>query len=198
MIAASRIPCSADVHQLTDQAAAQVASRRQAAATGGLDLADLQQPVVRNQFQAPGLVHHAAYGIDVERRRVGREAIGAQGCHQPDHVPGLELMPGHVGDVAIVEPQAVGDVLQHVAHGQLAGRRQASEVVRQRVERKTGQNEVLCTRDERLVRSAPPASASAPRGMVPHSARPDDRRPPPDQDVPVPTVGREARGRPRA
>ncbi|MNM80524.1 hypothetical protein D3C81_924960 [compost metagenome] len=57
----------AHIHQLADQAAPQVAPRRQAAAGGRLDLANSQQLLVVDQALAPRLVHHPTDGIDVQR-----------------------------------------------------------------------------------------------------------------------------------
>ncbi|MNE55401.1 hypothetical protein D3C80_1502320 [compost metagenome] len=43
----------------------------------------------------------------------------------------FEPVPGHLGDVAILEAQPVGGILEDVLHGQLAGRRQTREVLQQ-------------------------------------------------------------------
>ena len=50
---------------------------------------------------------------------------------QRGDVARLEQVPGHVLDVGVLEVQPVGGILQDVLHGQLAGRRQAREVLQQ-------------------------------------------------------------------
>ncbi|MNG04533.1 hypothetical protein D3C84_876690 [compost metagenome] len=45
----------------------------------------------------------------------------------------FKLVPRHLADVAILETQAVGGILEDVLHGQLTGRRQAGEVLQQGV-----------------------------------------------------------------
>ncbi|MNN43079.1 hypothetical protein D3C81_1572970 [compost metagenome] len=130
----------ADIHQFANQATAQVAPWRQAAAGCRLDLTNTQQLLVIDQALAPGFIHHAAYCVDIKRRTVGRIAIGAQCCNQADHMSRLKLVPWHIDEVAINETQPVGSVLQDVAHGLLAGRRQPGEVLQQWILRKVGQN----------------------------------------------------------
>ncbi|BCJ07309.1 hypothetical protein PRtIB026_A29680 [Pseudomonas sp. RtIB026] len=51
---------------------------------------------------------------------------------------GFESVPGHLGDIDIGEAQAVGGILQDVAHGQLAGRGQAGKVLQQRIAQEIG------------------------------------------------------------
>ncbi|MNH01595.1 hypothetical protein D3C79_608160 [compost metagenome] len=130
----------AHIHQFANQAAAQVAPRRQAAAGGRLDLADAQQLLVIDQALAPGFVHHTADGVDVQRRAVGCVTVGTQRRHQGDHMAGLEPMPGHIDDIAVDKTQPVGSVLKDVAHGLLAGWGQAGHVLQQRIFREVGQN----------------------------------------------------------
>ncbi|MNF98937.1 hypothetical protein D3C84_818190 [compost metagenome] len=43
-------------------------------------------------------------------------------------------MPGNLFDIHVFETQAVGRVLQDVAHGQLAGRGQSRQVQGQRID----------------------------------------------------------------
>ncbi|MNN32313.1 hypothetical protein D3C81_1460340 [compost metagenome] len=123
----------AGVHQFTDQAALEVAPAGQACALGRLDAADAQQLILADQAQTPGLVHHPTHRIDVQRRGVGRITIGAQGRHQGGDMARFKLVPRHLADVAILETQAVGGILEDVLHGQLTGRRQAGEVLQQGV-----------------------------------------------------------------
>jgi hypothetical protein len=46
---------------------------------------------------------------------------------------GLELVPRHFDDVAILEAQTVSGILEDVLHGQLTGGRQARKVLQQGV-----------------------------------------------------------------
>lgn len=93
-----------------------------------------------DQALAPGLVHHPANRVDIQRRAVGRVTVGPQRRHQRDHMAGLEPMPGHIDDVAVDKAEPIGGVLKDVAHGLLAGWGQAGHVLQQRIFREVGQS----------------------------------------------------------
>ncbi|MNP75017.1 hypothetical protein D3C76_1719860 [compost metagenome] len=52
----------------------------------------------------------------------------------------LKTMPRHLFDIAIDEPQAVGGILEDITHGQLAGWRQAGQILQQRIVQEIRQN----------------------------------------------------------
>ncbi|MNP06715.1 hypothetical protein D3C76_987110 [compost metagenome] len=52
----------------------------------------------------------------------------------------FEPVPGHLGDIAVDETEAVGGILEDVAHGQLAGWREPSHVLQQGILREIGQS----------------------------------------------------------
>jgi len=123
----------ADFHHFADQCAAQVTALPQTGAGRGLDRAHLQQVVLADQAQAPRLVHYPAYRVHIQRRRVRRIAVLTQRGDQGNHLFRLQQVPVDLVEVDVFKTQPVGRVLQHVAHGQLAGRGQTGEVEGQRV-----------------------------------------------------------------
>ncbi|MNG04863.1 hypothetical protein D3C84_880260 [compost metagenome] len=86
-----------------------------------------------DQAHAPRFVHHPTHRIDVQRRRIGRITVGAQGGDQGDDIFGLQVVPGDLLDIHFFEAQAIGGVLQDITHGQLAGGRQSRQVQGERI-----------------------------------------------------------------
>ncbi|MNS67970.1 hypothetical protein D3C72_1012340 [compost metagenome] len=119
---------SADRHQFLDQRTPEIAPLGQPCTGHALHRTHLQQMLLRDQAHAPRFVHHPAHRVDIERRRVRRIAVRTQGGHQRNDVLWLQIVPGNFLDIVVFEAQAVGGILQHITHGQLAGRRQSRQI----------------------------------------------------------------------
>ena len=88
--------------------------------------------ILGDQVLLPGLVHHPANGIDVQRRGIRRVAVLTQRGHQRGDMPRLQLMPGEFINRHIFGAQAVCRFLQDIAHGLAAGGGKSLKVKRHR------------------------------------------------------------------